>query len=130
MAGLKGDADLALRLEAANAGSMAGARIDDDEGPLLLIDLDAFRRRDAGQNVVDRTRKLAPVHDELGAEFENVRGWLGGVLLVLLAPLLHDVEEKDPALPGIDPIRPRIQRGIPPGDRGKWRLPAAWWRLV
>jgi hypothetical protein len=35
MACLKGDADLALCLEAANAGTVAGAWIDDDEGPLL-----------------------------------------------------------------------------------------------
>ena len=130
MARLEGDADLALRLEAANAGTVAGAWIDDDEGPLLLIDVHAFRRRDAGQHVVDRTRKLAPVHHELGAEFENVRGWLGGVLLVLLAPLLQDVEEKNPALPGIDPIRPGIQCRIPPGDRGKWRCLRLGWGLL
>ena len=48
MAGLKGHADLALRLEAADAGAVAGAWIDDDERPLLVIDLDALRRSDRG----------------------------------------------------------------------------------
>ena len=104
VAGLKRHADLALGLEPADAGPVSGARIDDDERPLLLINLDAFRRRDAGQEIVHGTRKLAPVHDELDAELENVRSGLGGVLLVLFAPLLQDVEEKNPALPSVHPI--------------------------
>ena len=121
MAGLEGHADFALRLEAADARAVAGARIDDDEWPLLVIDSDTLRRRDAGENVVHRARQLAPVHDEFGAELQNVRGGLGGVLLVLLAPLLHDVEEKDAALPSIDPIGPRLQRGISKLHQGKRR---------
>jgi hypothetical protein len=91
---------------------MTGTRVHDDERPLLVVDLDALGRRDAGENVVDRPWKLAAVHDELGAEFENVGSGLGGVLLVLLAALLHYVEEKHPALPGVDPIGPGIERGI------------------
>src|SRR3954468_20962813 len=39
-------------------------------------------------------------------------GRFGGVLFVLLASLLHHVEEKHPALPGITPIRPRVQSGV------------------
>ena len=35
--GLERDADLAVHLEAANAGAVAGARIDDHEGPLRRI---------------------------------------------------------------------------------------------
>jgi hypothetical protein len=123
MACLEGDADLALRLEAADPGTMTGTRIDDDEGPLLVVDLHAFRRRDAGQHVVDRTRKLASVHHQLGAEFENVWSGLGGVLLVLLAPLLQDVEKKNPSLPSINPVRPCVQNGIGrPWDRGRRQL--------
>ena len=60
MPGLEGDADLALRLEPADARSMAGARIDDDERPLARIDLDAGRRRDAHEHVVHRTCSLRP----------------------------------------------------------------------
>ena len=86
------------------------------KGRFLSLISDALRRRDAGENVVHRARQLAAVHDELGTELEDVRGWLGGLLLVLLAPLLHDVEEKDAALPGVDPIGPRVQHGV-----SEWR---------
>ena len=131
MACLEGHADFALRLEPADARSVAGARIDDDERPLLVIDADTLRRRDAGENVVHRARQLASIHDELSAELENVRGGLGGVLLVLLAPLLHNVEEKNPALPGVDPIGPCLQRGISKLHQGKrWRLRLGWHFLV
>ncbi len=46
MAGLERDADLAVGLEAADAGTMPGARVDDDERPPRRIDLDARRRND------------------------------------------------------------------------------------
>ena len=104
VAGLKRHADFALGLEPADAGPVTGTRIDDDERPLLLIDLDAFRRSDAGQEIIHGMRKLASVHNEFDAELENVRSGLGGVLLVLFASLLQDVEEKNPALPSIHPI--------------------------
>ena len=42
MAGLKCHADLALGLEPADPGSVTSTRIDDDERPLLVIDLDAL----------------------------------------------------------------------------------------
>jgi hypothetical protein len=91
---------------------MACARIDDYEGPLLLIDLHAFGRDDAGQNIVHRAWQLATVHHEFGAEFEDVRSRLRGMFLISLAPLLHDVEVEYPTLPGIDPVRPCVQDGI------------------
>ena len=56
VAGLKRHADLALGLEATDAGTVPRARIEDDEGPLLIVDLNALRRDDAGQEVVHRTR--------------------------------------------------------------------------
>ena len=39
MPGLEGDADFAVRLEAADARAVPGARIDDDKGPPPRIDL-------------------------------------------------------------------------------------------
>ncbi len=41
MAGLERDADLAVGLEAADAGAVPGARVDDDEWPARRIELDA-----------------------------------------------------------------------------------------
>ena len=46
MPGLERDADFALRLEAADAGSVPRSRIDDDEWPLILVDLRVLRRGD------------------------------------------------------------------------------------
>src|SRR5262245_25814336 len=119
MARLEGHTNLAVGFESADAGSMAGARVDDHEGPLLVIDLDALRRDNAGQNVVHRARQLAPVHDELGAEFEYMRRGLSRMLLVLLTPLLHDIDEQDTPLPRIDPVGPRSKRGVPKESGGK-----------
>ena len=108
MARLQGHADLALRLEAANARPVAGARIDDDERTLAFVDLDAVGRHDADQNVVHGPRQLAPVHDEFAAEFQHVRRSLCGMLPIALAALLQDVQEKNPALARIEPISPRV----------------------
>ena len=65
MAGLEGHADLAVGLEAADAGAVPGARIDDDEGAARRIDLDALRRDDAHEGIVDRPLERAAVDDEL-----------------------------------------------------------------
>ena len=43
--GLERHPDLRVLLEPADAGPMAGPRIDDDEGPALRVGLDAIRRR-------------------------------------------------------------------------------------
>ena len=72
MSGLERNADLTVRLEAANARAMSGARIDDDERPALRIDLDALRRNDPGQDVIDRALEGAAVEDQLDAVVEHV----------------------------------------------------------
>ena len=46
MPGLERDANFALRLEAADAGSVPRSRIDDNEWPLILVDLRVLRRGD------------------------------------------------------------------------------------
>ena len=112
VAGLEGDADLALRLEAANAGPMPGARIDDDERTLILIRFLALLGDDAHKRIVHRPRELAPIHDELAAELQHMRRGFGGMLLIALAALLEDIEEEDAALPGVNPIVPCIPSQI------------------
>ena len=104
MAGLEGDADLAVGLEAADAGAVSGARIDDDERPPRRIDLDARRRNDAHEAVVDRPIERAAVDDELDLVVEHMRRGLGQVLAVLVAALAHDVPEQHAALRGIDHV--------------------------
>ena len=59
MSRLKRDADLAVMLHAADAGPVAGARIENDEGPLAWID-DAFRRNDPHQGIIHRAWRVRP----------------------------------------------------------------------
>ena len=47
---LESDADFAVGLETANSWTVAGPRIDDDEGSLRRIDLDPFGRDDLDQS--------------------------------------------------------------------------------
>ena len=73
-------ADLAVGLEAADAGTVSGARIDHDERPARRIDLDAGRRHDPRQAVIDRPFQRAAIDDQLDLVVENVRRRLGGML--------------------------------------------------
>ena len=104
MTGLESNADLTLRLETADTRTMAGARIDDDERPLVLVDFDAGRRRYTDQNVVHGTRQSAAVHDDFATELEDVRSELGNLFLTLDAALVEDVEKEHAALECIDRV--------------------------
>jgi len=122
MSGLERDADLAVRLEAADAGPVPRARIDDHEGTAVRIDLDALRRHDAHEAVVDRPLEGAAVHDTLHLELEHMRRRFGHVLVVLIAALAHDVPEQDAALRGVDHVLDR-RREQPETLRDGARLP-------
>ena len=54
MASFERHADLAVGLETADAGTVSGTRINDDEGAARLIDLYTLRRDDAHESIVDR----------------------------------------------------------------------------
>ena len=104
VAGLHRHADLAVGLEAADAGTVAGAGVDHDEGPLQRVDVDAFGRDDSGERVVHRAFQTAAVQHELGLVVEHVRGGLRRVLLGLGGAPAQDIEEQDRALPGVDRV--------------------------
>ncbi len=53
MACLHGHTDFAVGFEAADAGTVPGARIYDHERPARYIDFDALRRNDADESVVN-----------------------------------------------------------------------------
>ena len=92
MARLQRDADFAVGLEAANPGTVPGARIDDDKRPSRRIDLDAGGRHDPHQAIIDRPIKPAAVDDELGLVIEHVRNGFGQVLAILIAALAHHIQ--------------------------------------
>ena len=104
MAGLHRDADLAVGLEAADARTVAGARVDHDERPAGRVDLDAARRLDAHQSIIHRSLQVAAVGDQLDLIIENMGYGFGHVLAVLLAALAHDVQEQDTALSAVHEV--------------------------
>ena len=104
MTGLDRDADLAVGLEPANTRAVAGPRIDDDERPLPLIEVEVARWHNTRQDIVHWACELAPVHDELNLEFQDVRGGLCRMCRVALTTLRHHIEEESRALKGIRPI--------------------------
>ena len=111
MTGAHRHAELAVGLEAADAGTVAGARVDHDEGTLARVDDHAGRRLDADQPVVDRAFEGAPVEHQFGVEAEHVRHRLGLLLVVLVAAPAHHVPVEDGTLHGVD----HVLAGRPPG---------------
>ena len=88
-------ADLRIVLEAADPGTMTGARIDDDVRAPLRIHRHALRRQDPHQRVVDRTLELAPVQHDLVVEVQQRRLAAALVLAVVVAALAQRVPEQD-----------------------------------
>ena len=64
MTGLECDTDFAVGLEAANAGAVPGAGVNDNERPQLWIDLDASGRNDAHKRIVHRALERASIDDQ------------------------------------------------------------------
>ncbi|MET3362905.1 hypothetical protein ABIF60_004300 [Bradyrhizobium japonicum] len=104
MSRLHRDTDFAVRLEAADAGTMAGARIDDDERPPPHVDRDILGRDDADERVVDRLVEFAAVRNQLGSILQHMRCGLRDVLAILVAALSHDIQKQHAPLSGIDQI--------------------------
>ena len=119
MAGLEGDADLAVGLEAADARPVPGARIDDDEGATPRIDLHARRRDDTRKRVVDRPLERAAIDHELGRVTQHVRRELSHMLVVLVAALPHHIQEQDAPLRGVDHVLSRRGQRVGGLRRGR-----------
>jgi hypothetical protein len=104
VASVERDAYLAVVLHPADAGAVAGARIDDHERRLRGVDLGSLGRDDPHQAIVGRPGHCPTVADELRLEFERVRNGLLALLEVTVAALSEGVEEQDRALPGVEPV--------------------------
>ena len=98
MARIEGVADLAFRLESADARPLAGPRIHHHDRPFPRIDRDAGRWDDARQRVVDRPRQRATIHQHLMAEAQDRRHRPGCDLDLFVATLPQQIEEKNAAL--------------------------------
>src|SRR5262249_59646982 len=104
MSELERIADLADRLEAADARPLTGARVDDDHRPLALVELDACRGNDADQRVIDRPWQLVAAHHNLEIIDQNGIDRMRPHLLVLIAAPAQDIQEQDRPLREVSPI--------------------------
>jgi hypothetical protein len=94
MTGLDGYPDLAFGLHAADAGPVAGARIDDDDRRLRRIDDLAFGRNDAHEPIIDRPGQSAAVAHELGPKLEHVGDLFLGALAKNIAALAQRIRNR------------------------------------
>ncbi len=122
MAGLDCDADFAIGLEAANAGSVSGARVHDNEGAASRIYRGPGRRNDPHEYIIDGARERATIGDEFGLIFEHMRNRLGEVFAILISALTHHVQIQHAAFGGVDPIVKRsryaLERTLRTGSGG------------
>jgi hypothetical protein len=104
MAGLERHPDLAVGLEAADPRAMPGSRIDHDERPAQGIDVNACRRNDPHEAIIDRPLQRAAVDDQLYLVLEHMRRSLGEMLAILITALAHDIPEQHGPLRRIDHV--------------------------
>jgi hypothetical protein len=130
MARLHRDADLAVRLEATNARTMAGAWIDYDERSPAHVDLDVLRGNDAHQRVIDRLLQRVAIGDQFGGILLHMWRRLRDMLAILIAALAHDVQEQDGPLSGIVMYSPAEAIRPDMGPSGSFRFSIAMFDLV
>ena len=102
--GGESDPDFAVLLHAADAGTVAGSRIEDDERALHRINLDAGRRHDPEESVIDGPLEAAPVENGLKLEVQDVRRRPRKIFKMVVPAAAEHVEEQDRTLPGVNPI--------------------------
>lgn len=91
----KRDADLAVVLHAADPGTMAGARVENNKRPFVPFDRGPVGRDDARECVVDRAWQRAPIEHEFDAEAEHVRRLARVMLKIVVAALAQYVEQQN-----------------------------------
>ena len=104
MTGLERGANFTVRLEAADPGTVSGARVDNDKRPFCLVDRDFCRRHDAHKGVIHRPRQTAAVDDELDLIVQHMRSSFRQMFAILIAPLAHDIPIQHAALGGVEEV--------------------------
>ncbi len=114
------DADLAVGLEAADAGAVPGARIDDHVGALPALHLDPLGREDFEQHLVGRAAQGLAVEDHLVIVDEHRRRAGRLVGRVLVGALAKHVKGEREALRGVGRVALQVVEELPvrlrPGD--------------
>src|SRR6516164_11423001 len=103
MARFQCDANLTIRLEAADPRTMAGARINHHKRTKIRINHNGFWRDNAHQTIIDRPVKLSPVEHKFGRKLEHVR-YRVGLLAKAVTTLAHGIPKEHTALGRIDGV--------------------------
>src|SRR5258708_16857569 len=90
MSGFECDAHFAVRFESADAGAMPGPRIDNDERPARHIELDARRRNDSHQALVDRPLERPADEETLHLVIKHISVCRLPLYDQLVSTLTHD----------------------------------------
>ena len=112
----QGVADLAVGLEAADTGTLAGARVDHHHGAFAGIGRGAVRRQDAQEGIVDRPRQGEAVHHHLVAIAQHGGERPRSDLDFFVAALAQEVEEEQAALEGVDQVVGQRLQSSPGGE--------------
>ena len=124
MARAQRDADLAVMLHPANARAVAGARVEDNEWPLMRVDRDVGRRNDFHQGVIDGRRQRTAVDKKLELEVQHMWRCSIALLQIVISPAAQYVEEEDGALEGVLQVvekRGRERSGLEHNCSFNWR---------
>jgi hypothetical protein len=104
MAGLQRNADFTVGFETTNARAVPGARVHDNEGPQLRIDLNACGRNNPHETIVHGPLERTSVDDRLNFVIEHMRSGLRHVFAVLVSALTHHIPKQNAALGGVDRV--------------------------
>ena len=96
--------NLALWFEAANAGTVTGSRINDQDWRAIVSCADLGVWMNAQQCVVDRAIKFLAINHDIKPKIKHWGGFTGLLLNRQIATLAQDIEKQRGALTGILPI--------------------------
>ncbi len=95
MAGPERHPDFAVVLHAADPGSVAGTRVEDNKRALARIDRHPLGRHDAHQSIIDRARQCPPVEHQFDLETQYMRQFVRIVLDRVVAAAAQDIEQEN-----------------------------------
>ena len=104
MAGSQHHTDLTVGLEAADAGPMTGAGIDDHKRAFAVVDFDALGGVDLYKPVVDGFGQRSAGDDKVVFEIQHVRDLVRHVIQVLISALAKRIPKQYRSLAGVESV--------------------------